>query len=348
MVCLPAPQFLFSLLFLCLSSCVSPRNEDTRWLHFPGGEGIGDGYRIVFVSGDEEYRSEESLPMLARLLSEHHGFETVVLFSQDPETGMVDPDNLSNIPGIKQIKDADLLVMQWRFRELPDEDMKVVLDFIESGKPIIGIRTSTHAFNYIKNPSSPYAKWSWKSKEPSGGFGREIFGETWIAHHGNHGKQATRGVIAKANSMHPVLRGVKDVFGPTDVYAIRKLPDDALILLNGAVLEGMSSSSAILESPKNNPMHPVAWIRNRPVSQEGTQRVFVTTMGAAQDWSSEDLRRLFMNASAWCLRLEEDIPVTGLAAEMIGPWAPTSFGFGGYREGYYPEDYRDGSPWESD
>ena len=208
---------LFGALVSLLLGCASPTPLDSRWLVFPGGKGPGAGMRVVFVAGDEEYRSEEALPMLARLMSEHHGFECVVLFSQDPETGEIDPDNSSNIPGLHLIEDADLLVLQLRFRELPDADMAHLMKHVEKGKPLVGIRTTTHAFNYNENLDSPFAKWSWRSQEPKGGFGQEILGETWVAHHGHHGQEATRGVPREANASHPALRGVEDVFGPTDV-----------------------------------------------------------------------------------------------------------------------------------
>ena len=317
---------------------------DPRWLVYPTGPGPGNNKRIVLVAGDEEYRSEEAMPMLGRLLSEHHGFETVVLFSQDPTTGEIDPTQSTFIPGLEMIAGADLLVLDLRFRELLDEDMAHVMDHVLTGKPLIGIRTSTHAFNYKKDSESPYAKWTWTSKDPAGGFGKHILGETWVAHHGVHGKQATRGIIHPEFAAHPVLRGVRDVFGTTDVYAIRGLPSDAEVLLLGLVLAGMIPDAEPVEGAKNDPMHPVAWVRNRELPSGKTQRIFSTTMGAATDWSSEDLRRLFLNASLWTLDMEEQIPAEGLKASMLGRWEPTPFGFGSYRKGFKPADYRLGTP----
>jgi trehalose utilization protein len=302
---------------------------------------------VVFVAGDEEYRSEESLPMLARLLSAHQGFETVVLFSQNPDSGEIDPNNSSNIPGLELIDDADLLVLLLRFRELTDADMAHIMNHVEAGKPLIGMRTATHAFNYKKNRQSPYARWTWNSKDPAGGFGREILGETWVAHHGHHGAEATRGVIHPELADHPVLRGVVDVFGTTDVYAIGDLPADAQVLLDGSVLSGMTPDAEPVDGPKNHPMHPVAWLRLREIATESgpiTQRIFVTTMGAAPDWSSRDLRRLFFNAVFWTLGMEKQIPASGLNAAMIGPWSPSNFGFNKFRSGLRPADYRDGTP----
>ena len=91
------------------------------WLRYEGGRGPGAGKHVVLVSGDEEYRSEEALPLLARILAEHHGFTTTVLFAIDPDTGRVDPENTRNIPGLDHLGDADAVVLFTRFRELPDE-----------------------------------------------------------------------------------------------------------------------------------------------------------------------------------------------------------------------------------
>ncbi|MBC8406943.1 MAG: ThuA domain-containing protein [Planctomycetes bacterium] len=343
------PALAATVIAVC-ASCSAPHQaapEDSRWLVYPSGDGPGEGKRVVFVAGDEEYRSEESLPMLARLMSAHHGFECVVLFSQDPETGEIDPNHSSNIPGLHLIDEADLLVLLLRFRELPDQDMAKIMDHVEAGKPLIGMRTSTHAFNYKENKESPYAKWTWNSKSPAGGFGKAILGETWVAHHGHHGKEATRGVQNPEHADHPTLRGVKDVFGTTDVYAIRDLPANAQVLLNGSVLDGMTPDAQPVDGEKNNPMHPVAWLRQREVETESgvvSQRIFSTTMGAAPDFSSLDLRKLFFNAAFWTLEMEKQIPEAGLKADMIGTWSPTNFGFNSFRTGFHPADYRDGTP----
>ena len=339
-------SLLTGLLFTMQPDASTPIESDPRWLVFEGDSGTapGSGRRIVLVAGDEEYRSEEGLPMLGRLLS-GHGYEAVVLFSQDPETGEIDPENLSNIPGLHLIDDAEVLVLQLRFRELPDSDMKHIVDHVEAGKPVVGIRTSTHAFFHRENPDGPYGHWSWNAGESGGGFGKDILGETWVNHHGRHGVEATRGLPHPGNEAHPVLRGVTDVFGPTDVYGIRGLPDDSTILLDGSVLTGMNPDDPPVAGPKNDPMHPVAWVRERTMPDGGTQRIMVTTMGTAEDFSSHDLRRLMLNGITWCTGQDDAIPSDGLDAPLTGGWDPTPFGFGTHRRGYTPESYRHGSPW---
>ena len=116
------------------------------WLVFEGSDGPGKGKHVVLVSGDEEYRSEEALPQLAKILATRHGFKCTVLFAIGKD-GTIDPNRNDNIPGLEALRSADLMIIATRFRNLPDDQMKEVVDYVESGRPIIGMRTATHAFN---------------------------------------------------------------------------------------------------------------------------------------------------------------------------------------------------------
>src|ERR1051325_4652186 len=156
-----------------------------------GARGPGAGKRVVLVSGDEEYRSEQALPQLARILSARHGFECTVLFAIDPKDGTVNPNFASNIPGLETLDKADLLILLTRFRDLPDAQMKHIVDYVESGRPIVAMRTATHAFDL--KTSATYRRYSWNSKEWDGGFGRQVLGETWINHHGKHARNFREG-----------------------------------------------------------------------------------------------------------------------------------------------------------
>lgn len=289
---------------------------------------------IVLVAGDEEYRSEEALPQLAKILSTRHGFQTTVLFAVDPKDGTIDP-NKHNIPGLEALETAHLMILFTRWRDLPDEQMKYLVRYIESGRPIIGMRTATHAFD-LKS-SKTYERYTWNSKEWDGGFGRQVLGETWIAHHGQHGKQSTRGLVAEGQEKHPILRGIKDgeIWGPTDVYKVRlPLPGDSQPLLLGQVLSGMQATDPPVEGPQNEPMMPVAWVK----TYKGA-RIFTTTMGAAQELANEGMRRLLVNACYWALGLEDRIPAKADVA-LVGEYHPTPFGFGGFRKGVRPSDLK--------
>jgi len=307
------------------------------WVVYKGGTGPGEGKRIVLLAGDEEYRSEEALPMLAKILAVRHGFQCTVLFSIDPETGCIDPNNQTNVPGMKLLRAADLIVMGWRFRELPDKDMKEFVDYLLAGKPIVALRTSTHAFAYRRNPNSPYARFDFRSKSWPGGFGRQVLGETWVSHHGAHGRESTRGVINPKMRDCPILKCVKDIWGPSDVYTVTRLPEDAKVLVYGQVLAGMNPDSPPVQGPKNDPMMPVAWIREYKNEAGKTNRVFTTTMGAAVDFLNEGLRRLTVNACYWGLGMEDRIPECS-DVRFVGEYKPSYFGFNKYKRGVRPSD----------
>ena len=309
------------------------RAQDAKgnpWIVYDGFEGPGKGKHVVLVSGDEEYRSEEALPQLGKILAKHHGFKCTVLFAIDPKTGEISPNTNNNIPGLEALKTADLMIIATRFRALPDEQMQHIVDYVEAGKPVIGLRTATHAFSGIKGKFAKYNNGS-GDKDFKGGFGKQILGEQWISHHGNHGKQSTRGIFAKGAETHPILTGIKDgdIWGPTDVYGANPL-QPSTILVYGQVLVGMNPTDKALEGKKNDPMMPLAWTREYKGG-----RVFTTTMGAAEDLVSEGTRRMLVNASYWAAGLESKITPTANVA-IVGDYQPSHFSFNGHRKGVYP------------
>ena len=320
-----------------------------QWVVYDGSDGPGRGKHIVLISGDEEYRSEEALPQLGKILARHHGFKCTVLFALDPEDGTINPNVVDNIPGLQTLETADLMMIATRFRELPDSQMKYVDDYVESGRPIIGMRTATHAFRYSKASTSEYRHYDFQSESWEQGFGRQVLGETWIAHHGRHGVESTRGIIVETMKDHPIVRGCADIWGPTDVYAVRlPLPDTCQTLVLGQVLSGMSPGDEPVVGRKsgdderpvhpNDPMMPVAWIKSYSSRGGKKGRVFTTTMGAAEDLASEGLRRLLVNAAYWCVGMEGQIPARA-KVDLVGDFHPTPFGFGKFRKGLRPADF---------
>jgi hypothetical protein len=239
---------------------------------------------------------------------------------------------------LEALETADLMIIATRFRNLPDEQMRYLVNYIESGKPMVAMRTATHAFN-IKGGT--YARYSWNNKEWEGGFGKQVLGETWISHHGKHGSESTRGIVAPGQEKHPILRGIRsgDIWGPTDVYTVRlPLPGDSTTLVLGQVLTGMKPDDPPLEGAKNDPMMPVAWTKTYRTQSGKTARIFTTTMGASEDLSNEGVRRLLVNATYWALGMEKRIPARSDVA-LVGEYHPTRFGFGTYVKGKKPEDY---------
>ena len=325
--------WILTLLVLALASTASSAD----WVTYEGKEGAGRGKHIVFLSGDEEYRSEEALPMLAKILAVRHGFKCTVLFAINPADGTITPTVLTNIPGMQALDSADLCFMSLRFRELPDEQMKHFVDYLNAGKPIIALRTSTHAFSYERNKQSPYAKYDWRNRQWPGGFGQQVLGETWVNHHGNHGVESTRGVINPDQKPNPILRGVADIWGPTDVYTVAHLPKDATVLVFGQVLTGMKPTDPPVDGPKNNPMMPLVWTHPYTSESGKTSQTLTSTIGAAVDLQSEDLRRLLVNACYWAVGMVDKIPPHA-TVDYVGDYNPLWFGFGKFKPHVKPSD----------
>jgi hypothetical protein len=316
-------------------------HADAAGVTYEGTSGPGAGKHIVLVAGDDaEYHSEEALPALAKILAVRHGFKCTVLFSINPDDGTIDPREKRNIPGLEALKTADLLVLFIRWRDLPDEQMRYIVDYVNSGRPIMALRTGTHSFEF--KTSKTYEKWSWNSTIPGweGGFGRKVLGETWIAHHGQHGKQSTRALFAPEAGKSPILRGIKsgDIWVSTDTYEVRlPLPSTCRTLLLGQVLSWVGPDSQAVPGKVNDPMMPVAWTNSYTGESGKTSRVFTTTMGAADDLENGKLRRLLVNATYWAVGLESKIPAKADVA-LVGEYNPHSFLSEVYTAGVKPAD----------
>lgn len=290
---------------------------------------------VVWIAGDEEYRSEESLPELARIVERLPGVRCTVLHSRDPISGAIDPNASHSIPGLEALESADLVVLLIRFRDLPDADMRHFVDYVERGQPIVALRTSTHAFRI--GTDRKYSRYSFDATDEiapgwDGGFGRKILGETWIAHHGEHGVEGTRGRLpaeVDPARAHPILRGIADgaIFDPSDVYSVRlPLPEGCTPIVFGEVTATLSpDASATSERAKNDPMMPIAWTRVLH-SAHGQQRIFTTTLGSSQAFLHEASRRLLVNACLWALGREDEI-TPALDVSLTGNYRPTAFGF---------------------
>lgn len=330
--------------------------SEKQWVVYEGTEGPGKGKHIVFVSGDEEYRSEEGLPQLARIAAERHGFKCTVLFPINPKTGLIDPSYVKNVPGTEALDSADLMVIATRFRDLPDEQMTPIDNFLKRGGAVVGLRTATHAFN-VKNPDSKWKHYSngykGDKKEWKDGFGRLVLGEKWISHHGRHKDESALGVVAPTAADHPIARGLKDskIWGPSDVYGIRlkNLPETFEPIVLGKVVKrpgkrdgkdaffGMRPTDAEINEAKSDPAMPIAWTKSYTVPGGKTGRSFTTTMGAATDLVSEGTRRMIMNGMYWAMKM--DIPEKGTDVGVVGEFKPTAFGFGTFNKNLKVSDF---------
>lgn len=233
---------------------------------------------IVFVVGEGEYRSEVTMPALAKMLSEHYDFRTTVLIDEELHGG---EDN--NIEGLDALETADLLVLYLRFRQLPDAQLALLQKYIDRGGPIIAFRTTTHAFAYDEDDNRA-EKWN--------NFGARELGAPWIYHYG-HGASTDATLVGE----HPILTGVSRKFHVRSwTYHVRPNypPKDAQVLGNGRPVfpDG--------ERGDEETVNAIAWTH----THSGGGRVFTTTMGHPEDFRSSDFRRLIVNGVYWCLERE--------------------------------------------
>ncbi|HEY7500549.1 MAG TPA: hypothetical protein VH740_18650 [Vicinamibacterales bacterium] len=333
------PHALIALVLgsLTLAGAQTPDTSVT----YPAKSGPGQGRHVVLLAGDEEYRSEEALPMLGKILSQRHGFKATVLFSVDAD-GTINPKASKSLSNPQALDSADAIVMLLRFRAWPDEDMARFDKLLRAGTPIVALRTSTHAFNGFPKGSA-WETWNYNNQ---GGWGKRVLGETWVTHWGKHKVEATRGVIDVAQKSHPLLRGVTNLFGDTDVYEAYP-PPDATILVRGIVLQTLTPESPPAmyrktratdkqEQGVNDPPMPVVWTRLIKNDNGTTNRVLASTMGSATDLENESLRRLVVNGVYWGLGL--DVPERA-DVNYVDEYRPSFYGFDGFRKGLRASDF---------
>jgi len=321
---------------LCLLSLVLPvvaLAQNPHLVVYQGDSGPGRGKHIVFLAGDHEYRSEETLPALARILARHYGFKCSVFFTTDPATGFIEPGS-SNISGLEALKTADLFVIFTRFQDFPDDQMQQIVDYLDRGGPVVGLRTATHAFEILR-PDAKFRKYTRANKDPEyvGGFGRQILGETWVSHAGANHVTSTRLVLEPSQLTHPILRGVKDVWVPSGVYTANPI-EGSQILAIGHILNGMATDAPEMT---DKPAQPVAWVRTYKSASGKSGRVFTTTHGASEDLLNDGFRRMLVNACLWAAGLESNIRPDG-DISFVGPYHPTTFNFNGFVKGMKPAD----------
>ncbi len=294
------------------------------------------GPKIVFVTGDDEYRSEESMPMLAAILERELGAETVVGYALD-SAGFINPTNLYHISRLDELADADLMVLFTRFRQLPAAQAKMITDYAESGRPMVGFRTTTHAFKYVEEKDS--AMMGLNDEWPT-----EVFGQQWIIHHGHfddgHGK-LTNVTVQPGQENSPILRGIAPFEAYSWLYHVAGggdgLSGDSAPLLTGHSLRSMIEAKGMTD---RYPMdQPVAWTKTYTGTSGTPARVFFTTLGHPYDFREESMRKLALNGIYWALGREVDIPEDGVDAEVVGTYTPNNSGMGdAYKQGRRPVD----------
>jgi hypothetical protein len=223
--------------------------------------------RVAFVIGDDEYRTEATLPAFA---SAHLVGDYRVDYVLDQE------GNRDNMAGMAVLNDSDLAIISARRRVLPKAQLDVLRKFVADGKPVIGLRTASHAFAPRANAKVPPGRDGWL------GFDPEVLG----GHYTNHHAAGPAVVVSLApGASHPILEGVEPstLVGHGSLYKVSPLAKTATPLLIGTI-------------PGQVP-EPIAWV-NAP---SASQRVFYTSFGQMDDFQEPAFNRLLKNAIGWAL-----------------------------------------------
>jgi hypothetical protein len=332
-------RFIMAL-FLCARVFAHPVPEGAQWLVYPGADGPGKGKHIVLIAAEQEYRSEQSMPMLAKILSARHGFDCTVLFGVN-DKGEVDPTmpvypekgreaefKEHHIPGLEHLASADLVIFFTRLLTLPKGEQELIVKYVDSGKPFIALRTANHGF---RGPL-PY-----KISGRQVRWGEDVLGGSFLNHHGRWQADSTRGRIVEEQKSHPILTGVSDIWGKSDVYRTYKegasLPSDCTALVWGQPLMGRQPDDP--PNPKLEPL-PVAWFKHWQTGTGKSARVFHSTMGSGSDLQSAGLRRLIINAAYWGMEMESAISATR-SVDIVGTYQPLDSGFNYQKLGVTPK-----------
>lgn len=305
-----------SLIYLTgLASCLSAQAQT---VYKPSATN-NNGKHLVFIASDHEYRAEETCPALARILAKHHGFTCTVLFGVDQE-GYIYP-GASRIEGMSALDNADGLFMFTRFLDLPDQQMKPLVDYLERGGPIVGVRTSSHGFKIPEGKTYSKFSFKWKGQEMKNGFGQQYLGNTWEGHYGKNHYQGTRIFLEKDKLSHPILSGVKD-HGFCHAGAYTGVVRPGMQVL--AKSQPLTSMDPQGEVDTTKPPTPFAWTFQYSSKNGKSNRVFHSTQGASQDILDSNYRRMLVNGVYWSLGMEEQIkPNSNI--DFVGPYKPTKF-----------------------
>lgn len=228
--------------------------------------------KLVFMIGEDEYLTWETLPAFAKSDVEPAGHRVTFIHA--------DAADKNNFPGlVEALKDADLLLVSVRRRTPPKEQLDAVRAFLAAGRPLIGIRTASHAFALRpKDKLVDDRHANWQQFDP------EVLGGNYGDHH--KAKDKTILTIAPGAESHAILKEVKvsELIGNGTLYKNTPLAKTATPLLIGGI--------------PNQPAEPVAWTHRYGPKQA---KVFYTSFGHADDFKQPAFRRLMLNAIAWAL-----------------------------------------------
>lgn len=244
----------------------------------------------VFVVGTPHYNPAATMPDLAKQLQQLGFRTTVVLPKGNPER------NPQGIAGLDALKTADIAIFFLRFLTLPDDQLQLITDYVESGKPVVGFRCSSHAFKYPDN--GPHAIWN-------DGFGRDVLGSKYYIHL----QGSTKVAVNAPATTHPILTGVsfdKPLTAAGTLY-LAEPHADAEVLLGGI---GQTKQAGTVKNDFGSHQltktmtQPIAWTWNNKFGG----RTFTTTLGHPKTFTDERFVRLFLNGICWAAG--QNVPAT--------------------------------------
>lgn len=233
---------------------------------------LGPRPLMVVLAGEPEYDAQVSMDRLSRevaaTLDVTLDFRTPSVLADTPDF----PE--SSFGDLEILADADLLMIYTRFRVLPDAEMEALRSFLDRGKGVVGLRTSSHAFHFLAG--SPWESWN-------DGFGRDVLGSPWSSHHGH---SSSTDVTVLPDAAHEIVDGLPASFGSRSwLYRTQLQPWCQPVLWGVPV------------NPESPPTPgPVAWVG----TPEG-RRTFYTSLGHPDDFALSAFRTLIRNAAAWAL-----------------------------------------------
>jgi len=226
---------------------------------------------IVFLIAEREYRTDETLPSFAK---ERLGKKYIARYCTAEDAG----SNRHVLKNAGAIESADLLFVSVRRRAFSDKTMSMIRKHVADGKPVLGIRTASHAFA-LRKETLPEGHETWDEWD------KEIIGGNYDGHHG--GGKACRVDRFPSGPDHPILKDLKFPFEtPASLYRNSPLPDKSVPLLRGTI-EGF-------------PSEPVAWTHRTPSGG----KVFYTSLGHVEDFKKPAFNKLLLNAVKWALKKE--------------------------------------------
>ena len=278
------PVFLFLLTTLLLVTQIQSSHGSESEI---SGELVKKRPTVVFITGDDEYRSREIMLPFAKKLEEDYGFKVIYLKDEAPDAHHKREPSV--LVGAEQIKDADLLVLFMRFRSWEPKSLKLFMDHFEAGKPAVGIRTSTHAF--------------WEDKT----FSPTYFG----GHYKNHPHRQIVCQINPEHFDHPIARGVDRKFTENEgPYLSTPLTEGATPILLAYGTGKRNPQNILADDAFDSPTTPVAWT----FQHNGGRRAMITLMSyRVESHLKPYSQNLFYNSVFWALGY--DVPEKGVLAE---------------------------------